>query len=779
MAEGKGKAKRQKAASRSAKVLREADANGTIGGKDSSFLSDAEDLLTSRPLSSVPLLAEEQQIYRSLYAYSTDAVFLLDAEGRFLDINPSGERMSGYSREELHMTDFEQFILPADLEKSKLNLNMAIEERRMARSEFSFRSKSGGIVMVDATLIPILKNDEVVGLLGISRDITEKVRSVRILDGQNLVLEMIAKDTPLEQTLDSLLRLAEYQTGAHCSIHGYDRERGTLTNLAAPSLPDDYVREVEGVAAGERGGSCGASVSRRETVIVEDIEQSELWKDYRHVALRNGLRACWSLPLIDRQNEVIGTFAIYYEEKRLPTEREMELIRKTGYLARLAIEQDQANALIYRMAYQDILTGLPNRRSFQEKLSESIRTARAKGRKLSILYFDLDRFKTVNDSLGHGAGDVLLAEVAERLRRSLGPSAFIARHGGDEFVVLFEHDRVPETEEAAQRVLDTFAEPFEVEGYELFMTPSVGISLYPEHAQDASMLLHHADSAMYKAKEAGKCTYAIYEPQSGESHEGARILLENDLRKSLERGELQLYYQPQLSLFPNRRIGAEALLRWHRGFAEWVPPSEFIPLAEETGLILPIGEWVLRTACRQGKRWIDDGYESFIMAVNLSPRQFRQRNLVELVRCILGETGYPPEYLELEITEGMTLDVEAASEKMRQLRELGVQISIDDFGTGYSSLNYLKQLPISRLKVDRSFVSDIESDPSNRDIVKAIISMAHNLKITVIAEGVESAEQLAFLEDNGCDEVQGYLFGRPVPADEFERGMERQAAPRR
>ncbi len=773
MAEGKGKEKRQEAASRGGNEPRKAGANDSAACEENFISAEPRNLLPDTPASSVPLLAEEQQIYRSLYAYSTDAVFLLDAEGRFLDINPSGERMSGYSRKELYESDFNQFILLADMQKADINLEKAFAERCMTRTEFSFRAKTGRTVTVDSTIIPILKNDEVVGLLGISRDITEKMQSVRILDGQNLVLEMIAKDTPLGQTLDSLLRLAEYQTGAMCSIHRYDRERGTLTNLAAPSLPKDYVCEVEDVQASERGGSCGASVLRREIVIVDDIEQSELWGEYRQVALRNGLRACWSLPLIDGRNEVIGTFAMYYEEKRVPTVREMELIRKTGYLARLAIEQDRANALIYQMAYHDGLTGLPNRRLFQEKLSEAIRIAKAKERKLSILYFDLDRFKTVNDSLGHGVGDILLAEVAGRLRQSLGQEAFIARHGGDEFVVLFEHERVPETESAAQRVLDTFIEPFEVEGYELFMTPSVGISLYPEHGEDALTLLHHADSAMYKAKEAGKSTYALYESQ-GEIREGARILLENDLRKSLEKGELQLYYQPQLSLFPNRRIGAEALLRWHRGHSEWVSPADFIPLAEETGLILSIGEWVLRTACQQGKRWIDDGYEPFVMAVNLSPRQFRQRNLVELVREILRETGYPPEYLELEITEGMTMDVEPASAKMRQLRELGVQISIDDFGTGYSSLNYLKRLPISRLKVDRSFVRDIESDPGNRDIIKAIISMAHNLKITVIAEGVESKEQLAFLEENDCDEVQGYLFGRPVPPDEFERGMGRQ-----
>ncbi|MEJ8306699.1 bifunctional diguanylate cyclase/phosphodiesterase [Saccharibacillus sacchari] len=723
------------------------------------------------------LLAEEQSIYRSLYAYSTDAVFLLDAEGYIMDINPSGERMSGYSQEELRYTDFNRFLLPADVEKSKASFQAVFAEKRTDKTEFSFRSKTGGVVTVHVTIVPLLKNGEVVGVLGISRDITEQEQSARILDDQNKVLEMIAKSTPLEETLDNLLRMAEYQTGAKCSIHRYNKKSRTLSNLAAPSLPSDYMNAVENVPIGEKGGSCGASVSRKEVVVVEDIECSELWENYRDVALRNGLRAGWSLPLIDSEQEILGTFAMYYEVKRLPTEKEMELIRKTGYLARLAIEQERSASIIYRMAYHDSLTGLPNRRFFQEKLESSIAEAARNGEKLSILYLDLDRFKTVNDSLGHGAGDALLARIAARLKNALDTDSCIARHGGDEFAILTQDRQMSEAAVTAQRILHAFVEPFEVGGYELFVTPSVGISMYPEHGDNAAALLQHADAAMYKAKEAGKDTYALYEPEN-ETKTGARILLENDLRKSLEKNELHLFYQPQISLFPQRRIGAEALLRWHRGGKEWISPADFIPLAEETGLILPIGEWVLRTACRQGKSWIDDGYEPFIMAINLSPRQFRQRNLVELIRTILEETGYPPQFLELEITEGMTLDVEAASHKMKQLRDMGVHISIDDFGTGYSSLHYLKRLPISRLKVDRSFVRDIETDLGDRDIVKAIISMAHNLKITVIAEGVENEEQLAFLEANACDEVQGYLFGRPIPADEFRQSMDAQNAPK-
>ncbi|WP_169577829.1 sensor domain-containing protein [Saccharibacillus kuerlensis] len=721
--------------------------------------------------SQTPKLQDEaQQIYRSLYSYSTDAVFLLDSEGRILDINPSGERMGGYTREELTNANFTNFILSSDMVKAQQVLEAVFVEKRPERMNFSFRSKAGAIVIVDATMVPILQNNAVIGLLGISRDVTEQNQAVQILDAQNQVLEMIAKSTPLEETLDNLLRMAEYQMNAKCSIHCYVPESNMLFNLAAPSLPKEYLKEIDGITAGEQGGSCGASASRKEIVIVEDIEHSEMWGMYRDIALKHRLRASWSLPLISRQGEVLGTFAMYYEEKRLPTEKELEFSRKTCYLARLAIEQNRSSATIYQMAYHDSLTSLPNRRFFQEKLRESIQEAQENGLRLSILYLDLDRFKMVNDSLGHSEGDVLLLEIARRLGGLLGPDKFVARHGGDEFVVLMEDGQVPETELAAQQILDIFAQPFAVGGYEIFITPSIGISIYPEHGTDPAALLQNADTAMYAAKEAGKDTYAVYNPQS-KMHDGGRILLENDLRKSLERGELQLFYQPQVSLFPNRRIGAEALLRWHRGHTEWVSPMDFIPIAEETGLILPIGEWVIRTACQQGKRWIDAGYEPFVMAVNLSPRQFRQPGLVDLIRSILSESGYPPEYLELEITEGMTLDVESASDKMRQLRALGVQISIDDFGTGYSSLNYLKKLPISRLKVDRSFVRDIETDLGDRDIVKAIIDMAHNLKITVIAEGVENKEQLAFLEANGCDEIQGYLFGRPVPAEEFERGM--------
>lgn len=722
---------------------------------------------------SSPLLDEVQQIYRSLYTYSTEAIFLLDANGRIADTNPSGERVSGYDKEELHGTRFSGYLLPTDLPRTRRGFIKVLTEGSPQRIGFSFRAKTGGLVTVDAIVVPIFKDSAVIGLLGMSRDITQQEQAVQTLDDQNRVLEMIAKSTPLEETLDLLLRTAEYQTGAKCSILRYDKQKNALFHLAAPSLPEEYLKEIDGISADEEGGSCGASASRKEIVIVRNIEDSELWSKYRQMAMKHNLRASWSLPMLDGENEVLGTFAMYYDEVRMPTETELELTRRICYLARLAIEQSRANAIIYQMAYHDSLTGLPNRRFFQEKLSEAIRQFENTECKLAVLYIDLDRFKMVNDSLGHGLGDKLLTEIARRLSESLGPEKFVARQGGDEFVVLLVEGQVPETEQVTQRIRNIFTKPFEVGGYELFVTPSIGISFYPEHGKDTAALMQNADNAMYAAKEAGKDTYAIYDIRS-DAQDGARILLENDLRKSLERSELQLYYQPQISLVPNRRVGAEALLRWHRGHKDWVSPADFIPLAEETGLILQIGEWVIRQACRQGKQWIDAGYEPFIMGVNLSPRQFRQPGLVEQVRGILQETGYPPEYLELEITEGMTLDVESASGKMRQLRDLGVQISIDDFGTGYSSLNYLKRLPISRLKVDRSFVRDIETDLGDRDIVKAIIAMAHNLKITVIAEGVENQEQLSFLEANGCDEIQGYLFGRPVPADEFERGMSAQ-----
>jgi diguanylate cyclase (GGDEF)-like protein/PAS domain S-box-containing protein len=457
-----------------------------------------------------------------------------------------------------------------------------------------------------------------------------------------------------------------------------------------------------------------------------------------------------ALPIRDEYQQIIGAFGQF----RNITER-YEAEEKYNYLA-----------------YHDELTGLPNRRHFKNKMFEHMNEVRDSARKMAIMFIDLDRFKLVNDTLGHSNGDLLLQQVAKRLRSCLGPRDIVARMGGDEFTFLFP-DIQEEIDAAriAERILDLFKNPFNMNGYEFHITASIGIAIYPHDGCDTETLMVHADTAMYRAKEKEKGNYVFYtENMYTKPHE--RIVIETSLHKALEKEEFIVYYQPQINAKTGEIQGLEALVRWQHPESGLIPPNKFIPIAEETGLIVPIGEWVMREACRQNKHWQRLGLPHFRVAVNLSIQQFLKSNLVETVKRILEETELEPQYLELEITETMTMDVDHAIRTLKQLHELGVQISIDDFGTGYSSLHYLKKFSIDRLKIDQSFVRDIMTDPSDASIVGTIISMAHHLGLEVIAEGVEEKEQLCFLQTQKCDVVQGYYFSKPIPAYEFEENFE-------
>lgn len=395
-------------------------------------------------------------------------------------------------------------------------------------------------------------------------------------------------------------------------------------------------------------------------------------------------------------------------------------------------------------------------------------TARHNDSRFAVLYIDLDRFKMVNDTFGHQNGDMLLCEAADRLKNGLRTGSFLSRMGGDEFTIIVPLGSEPEAAVlTAKTILCNFERSFMIQGQEFHISASVGIAYYPDDGQDAETLMIHADTALYKAKEAGRNTYVLYAPSMDQSsHE--RLALENALRKAVEREEWVLHYQPQIDMNTGQIVGVEALIRWKHPVYKLIPPSEFIPLAEETGLIVPIGEWVLKEACLQNKRWQDSGFPKIRIAVNLSTAQFMKKNLYKTVEKVLEETGLEPQYLELEITETMTMDVEKASAILDELSGLGIQISIDDFGTGYSSLNYLKQFSIHRLKIDKSFIRDIISDESNARIVGAIIAMAHHLGLHVIAEGVETREQMSFLKEQKCDEIQGYYYSPPLPAEELK-----------
>jgi diguanylate cyclase (GGDEF)-like protein/PAS domain S-box-containing protein len=431
-------------------------------------------------------------------------------------------------------------------------------------------------------------------------------------------------------------------------------------------------------------------------------------------------------------------------------------------------ERKLAEQRIHHIAHHDVLTGLPNRVLLQDRLSQAVAFANRSGKPLWVMLIDLDRFKFVNDSLGHKAGDQLLKTVAQRLQDSVRESDTVARLSGDEFVAILTEYPEEASHDIAQRIMRAVTQPAMLEGKEFFVTCSIGVAVYGADGTSAQRLIEHADIAMYRAKKLGRNNTQFYEPAMNEEAR-ERLRIESALRNALVRQEFVLHYQPQVDLQSGRVVGMEALLRWQHPELGMVAPHRFIGLAEETGLIVEIGAWVLRTACAQARSWMDDGHGMLRIAVNLSPRQFSEPQLLSSIAEVLRDTGLPPACLDIELTEGLFMhDVAEAVELLHKLKALGLALSIDDFGTGYSSFSYLRHFPIDVLKIDRSFVSDISED-DEAAIVVSIIALAHNLKLRVIAEGVETESQVDYLRRHGCDEMQGYYFSPALPAADFEQ----------
>lgn len=439
-------------------------------------------------------------------------------------------------------------------------------------------------------------------------------------------------------------------------------------------------------------------------------------------------------------------------------------------------ERKLYEAEMRHQATHDALTGLPNRNMLHEHLQRAIQVARQKGGLTAVVFVDLDQFKFINDSLGHQVGDELLKTVAQRLQACLRDTDMVARQGGDEFVLVLQNQTGGEQgiAEVMQRILAAVARPWQAGDREFQVTASIGVSRYPADGKDVETLLKQADSAMYRAKEQGRNNFQFFAPWM-DTQVSNRLEMLINLRRALDQDEFKLYYQPKLSLKDGSVIGAEALIRWQSPEQGMVPPDRFIPFAEDAGLIVPIGEWVLRTACHQNKCWQQAGLPTIPVAVNLSPRQLNQ-SLPDFVSDVLAQSGLAPSCLELEITENVVMkDAEKSVATLHALKRLGLQISVDDFGTGYSSLSYLRRFPVDALKIDKSFVRDIARDADSAAIVKAVISLAHILNLRVIAEGVEDEEQHAFLKENACDEVQGYYFGKPMAVADFTEWLTRRA----
>lgn len=435
-------------------------------------------------------------------------------------------------------------------------------------------------------------------------------------------------------------------------------------------------------------------------------------------------------------------------------------------------QRKKAEKTIQFMAYHDALTGLPNRYKFRQHLNEVL--GRSGNQMVAVLFLDLDRFKIINDTRGHTIGDLVLQNVAKRLEESVQNKGMVSRQGGDEFIIMLEDMDKETTAQAVQRLLDEFSNPIVINQQEYFVTPSIGISLYPTDGMDEETLIQLADTAMYLAKERGKNNFQFYSSHL-KGLSSRKMELENGLRKALEQGELIICYQPQVELATGKIVGIEALTRWQHPKYGLISPLEFIPLAEETGLIVPLGKWVLRKACEQNKSWQDAGLQAVPMAINISVRQIQDDRFVDSVKEVLNQVGLDPRYLELEITESIMQDIEKSTIILKQLKDLGVTLSIDDFGTGYSSLSYLKHLPVDKIKIDKSFVDDIIYHSNQGAIVKTIIDMGSNLMFSVIAEGIEKEEQVNFLLQNTCEIGQGYFFSPPLIVEHMEQYLKQGA----
>jgi diguanylate cyclase (GGDEF)-like protein len=462
---------------------------------------------------------------------------------------------------------------------------------------------------------------------------------------------------------------------------------------------------------------------------------------------------------------------MYSSQVREPTAAETRLVDLATHIAGIAIERKRAEDRIHFMANHDALTGLPNRTLLKDRLTQAVLYAKRYDRWATVVFIDLDNFKIVNDSLGHNVGDELLKIVAERMVACIRATDTVVRLGGDEFVILlFDQPKSADMISATlQKVRTSIAEPIRVDGHDIAVTCSIGLANYPNDGTDADALLANADAAMYRAKEIGRDNFQFYTPElNTKVHE--KFLLQKELRNAILRSEFVIHYQPQVDLRTGRIFAVEALIRWQHPTLGMVAPMKFIPMAEETGLIVPIGDWVLLAACRQNKAWQEAGLPPMRICVNVSARQFKEKNWVSRVAGALRESGLAAKYLELELTESLIMqDVAQAVATMRELQILGVQLSVDDFGTGYSSLAALKNFPVARLKIDKSFISDILTNENDRAVASAVISLGQKLNLRVIAEGVETEDQVTFLRENNCDEMQGYHFSKPIPAPGIEK----------
>jgi diguanylate cyclase (GGDEF)-like protein/PAS domain S-box-containing protein len=722
---------------------------------------------------------EELQRFRLAMDTSADMIMLVDrASMRFVDVNRTICELLGYSREEL-LAMGPADLVPLSREALAQQYDALVAGAHAANDLNShYRRKDGSLLPFEAKR-RVLRSGGKTIIAAIARDISERLavegalreseqRQRAQAERQRLVAELGQQALASADIPKVLQRAAELAWSTlkadYCNVLERDPEGKHLVYRGAAGWPAEWVdRRVIDL---QPGGQLARTLSSEEPLVVEDhaadrrFPETEAVREFR---IRSSVR----VPILGTQG-AFGILAVHSKAPRRFVEDEINFLRSLANILAVAIERKKAEEHLAYLAQFDSLTGLPNRHLFHDRLSQTMAHARRSGHSMAVLFIDLDRFKLVNDTLGHAAGDRLLKEAGARLLGCLRSGDTVARFGGDEFgAILAELGASGDAGLVAQKVIEALERPFDLEGNDTYVTASVGIALFPADGDEAGALIRNADTAMYRAKEQGRNTHQYFTREMNE-RAVQRAQLEAAMRRAIERREFCVHYQPKVGLESGAISGLEALLRWQQPGGALVAPQEFVAVLEETGLIVPVGEWVMREVCRQIREWKDAGLAVPPVAVNLSARQFQQKDLESRVREILQEAGVDPQLLQLELTESVLMqEPEAAARTMRGLRRAGVKLSVDDFGTGYSSLAYLKRFPIDTLKIDRAFVRDVTTDPDDAAIVASIIGLARGLRLKVVAEGVENAEQVQFLRAHGCDEMQGFYAARPAAGSDL------------
>ncbi|HSI29035.1 MAG: EAL domain-containing protein [Methylophilus sp.] len=605
----------------------------------------------------------------------------------------------------------------------------------------------------------------------------EKLRAIAYERFQFSMLELVLREQDATRVLETIARDIEaMHADMYCAIVLTQNLGKLVQTVIAPTLPKVMLETLRQLQLETDKGSLATSIAMKQRVIVDDVMTHPYWVNHREAAQAAGIHAGWAEPLLTANGEILGAFAIYYRQPQTPTANEQSMIEQAAKLVSIVVDRHLSQDTIEALAYLEPVTGLPNRRKAYEVL-QRVQLQPATGQHWGLIYLDIDHFKWINEAHGHVFGNRLLLQVAERLQKVAAPH-FLACMGGDEFLILLS-GLSSESEKALQQVWvlqrklqKIFERAFKVESQKLQITASMGLSSFTSVEARDTDFVKAVDIAMHRAKQAGRNTVCVYEPGM-QTEIATQVMLEADLRLAIEQQQLALHYQVQVD-HTGRPFGAEALLRWQHPVRGFISPLQFIPVAESSGLIIDIGMWVIDQACAQIALWQRDRKTSDLsISVNISARQFRQGNFISMIKACIQKHQINPNALRLELTESLLLEnVDDAVSIMTELSHIGIQFSLDDFGTGYSSLQYLKKLPLYQLKIDRSFVNDIVTDSHDRTIVRTIIAMAQSMYLSVIAEGVETPDQMELLLNNGCRRYQGYLFGKPMPIAQFEACLE-------